>query len=127
MASARLYSLVQRGKANNLNPYTNPRRVFTELPRVQSPADVEALLPTRPTPAELTLYPLRESGSMTPFMERLPRANHRIIVSPMMKTLIDGRTRRDKHPCRRQIEGNDTIALTRWKTRINPAEKDTMR
>ena len=54
VASAWLYSLVQRGKVNNLNPYANPRRVFTELPRVQSPADIEALLPTRPTPADLT-------------------------------------------------------------------------
>ena len=29
------------------------RRVFTELPRVQSLADIEALLPTRLTPADL--------------------------------------------------------------------------
>ena len=30
------------------------RRVFTELPRAQSLGDVEALLPARLTPADLT-------------------------------------------------------------------------
>ena len=53
-ASARLYSLVQCAKANGLEPYAYLRRVFTELPRAQSLGDVEALLPTRLTPADLT-------------------------------------------------------------------------
>jgi len=52
-ASARLYSLVQCAKVNGLEPYAYLRRVFTELPRAQSLADVEALLPTRFTPADL--------------------------------------------------------------------------
>ena len=52
-ASARLYSLVQCAKVNGLEPYAYLRRVFTELPRAQSLADVEALLPTRLTPADL--------------------------------------------------------------------------
>ena len=49
-----LYSLVQCAKANGLEPYAYLRRVFTELPRAQSLSDVEALLPTRLTPADLT-------------------------------------------------------------------------
>ena len=53
-ASARLYSLVQCAKVNGLEPYAYLRRVFTELPRAQSLGDVEALLPTRLTPADLT-------------------------------------------------------------------------
>ena len=53
-ASARLYSLVQCAKANGFEPYAYLRRVFTELPRAQSLGDVEALLPTRLTPADLT-------------------------------------------------------------------------
>ena len=52
-ASARLYSLVQCAKANALKPYAYLRRGFTDLPRAQSLADVEALLPTRLTPADL--------------------------------------------------------------------------
>ena len=52
-ASARLYSLVQCAKANGLEPYAYLRRVFTELPQAQSLGDIEALLPTRLTPADL--------------------------------------------------------------------------
>ena len=52
-AAVLLYSLVQCAKANGLEPYAYLRRVFTELPRVQSLADIEALLPTRLTPADL--------------------------------------------------------------------------
>ena len=51
-ASARLYSLVQCAKANRLEPYAYLRRVFTELPRAQSLGAIEALLPTRLTPAD---------------------------------------------------------------------------
>ena len=53
-ASARLYSLVQCAKANGLEPYAYLRRVFTEMPRARSLSDVEALLPTRLTPTDLT-------------------------------------------------------------------------
>ena len=53
-ASARLYSLIQCAKANGAEPYAYLRRVFTELPRAQSLADIEALLPTRLDPTDLT-------------------------------------------------------------------------
>ena len=46
-ASAHLYSLVQTARANELEPYAYLRRLFTELPAVQSVADIEALLPFR--------------------------------------------------------------------------------
>ena len=52
-ASARLYSLIECAKANELEPYAYLRHVFTELPKVQSLADIEALLPTRLDPAAL--------------------------------------------------------------------------
>ena len=52
-ASARLYSLIECAKANGIEPYAYLRHVFTELPRAQSLADVEALLPTRLDPAAL--------------------------------------------------------------------------
>ena len=52
-ASVRLYPLVRCAKANRLKPYAYLRRVFTELPRAQSLGDIEALLPTRLTPADL--------------------------------------------------------------------------
>ena len=52
-ASARLYSLIERAKANGLEPYAYLRHVFTELPKAQSLGDVEALLPTRLAPAAL--------------------------------------------------------------------------
>ena len=45
---------LQCAKANGLEPYAYLRRVFTELPRAQSLADIEALLPTRLDPADLT-------------------------------------------------------------------------
>ena len=48
------YTLLQCAKANGLEPYAYPRRVFTELPKAQSLADIEALLPTRLNPADLT-------------------------------------------------------------------------
>ena len=52
-ASARLYSLIECAKANGLEPYAYLRHVFTELPKAQSLAEVEALLPTRLDPATL--------------------------------------------------------------------------
>lgn len=50
-ASARLYGLIETAKANGLEPYAYLRRVFTDLPKANTLADVEALLPwaiTRP-------------------------------------------------------------------------------
>jgi len=44
-ASANLYSVIETAKANGLEPYAYLRLVFTELPRAQSLADFEALLP----------------------------------------------------------------------------------
>jgi len=52
-ASAQLYSLIECAKANGLEPYAYLRHVFTELPKAQSLAEVEALLPTRLDPATL--------------------------------------------------------------------------
>ena len=52
-ASARLYSLIETAKANGLDPYAYLRHVFTELPKAQSLAEVEALLPTRLGPGAL--------------------------------------------------------------------------
>ena len=53
-ASARLYKLNQCAKVNGLDPYADLRKVFTELPRAQLLGDIETLLPTRLTPADLT-------------------------------------------------------------------------
>ena len=39
---------------NGLEPYAYLRRVLTELPKAQSLADIEALLPTRLDPADLS-------------------------------------------------------------------------
>ena len=44
-ASARLYSLVETAKANDIEPWAYLEAVFTALPRAQSPSDFEALLP----------------------------------------------------------------------------------
>lgn len=44
-ASARLYSLIETAKANGIEPYAYLRQVFTELPRAENLADIEALLP----------------------------------------------------------------------------------
>ena len=44
-ASARLYSLIETAKANNLEPYAYLRHVFTELPKATTQAEIEALLP----------------------------------------------------------------------------------
>ena len=43
--SANIYSLVETAKANGLNPYEYLRRIFKELPNVNTVEDVEALLP----------------------------------------------------------------------------------
>lgn len=44
-ASARLYSLVQTAKMNNLNPYDYLCHVFKELPKATSVEQIESLLP----------------------------------------------------------------------------------
>lgn len=44
-ASANLYSLIETAKANDVEPYSYLRRVFTDLPNVQTVEHVEALLP----------------------------------------------------------------------------------
>ena len=53
-ASANLYSLIATAKANGLEPYAYLRHVFTELPKAQCVEDIEALLPFRLDPANLT-------------------------------------------------------------------------
>ncbi len=52
-SSANLYSLIQTAKANGLEPYAYLRYVFTELPKANSVADIEALLPLRVAPSQL--------------------------------------------------------------------------
>ena len=44
-ASANLYSLIETAKANGLEPYAYLKHVFTELPKVTSVEQIEALLP----------------------------------------------------------------------------------
>lgn len=44
-ASARLYGLVETAKANDCEPYAYLRRVFTDLPKATTLAEIEALLP----------------------------------------------------------------------------------
>ena len=44
-ASARLYGLIETAKANGCEPYAHLRRVFTDLPKATTLAEIEALLP----------------------------------------------------------------------------------
>lgn len=44
-ASARLYGLVETAKANGCEPYAYLRRVFADLPKATTLAEIEALLP----------------------------------------------------------------------------------
>ena len=44
-ASANLYSLIETAKANGLEPYAYLRRIFEELPKAATLAEVELLLP----------------------------------------------------------------------------------
>ena len=44
-ASARLYGLIETAKANGCEPYAYLRRVFTDMPKATTLAEVEALLP----------------------------------------------------------------------------------
>jgi transposase len=43
--SANLSSLIETAKANGLEPYAFPRRVFTGLPAASTLVDIETLLP----------------------------------------------------------------------------------
>ena len=52
-ASANLYSLVETAKANGLEPYRYLRQVFKQLPRAQTVAEIEALLPGNVDPEKL--------------------------------------------------------------------------
>jgi transposase len=45
LSSACLYPLIETAKANALEPYAYLRYVFTELPRAETVAAIEALLP----------------------------------------------------------------------------------
>ena len=44
-ASANLYSLIETAKANELEPYTYLKQLFTMLPQANSLEDIDALLP----------------------------------------------------------------------------------
>ena len=46
-ASARLYSLVETAKANDLEPWAYLERVFEQIPRAETLEDLDALLPHR--------------------------------------------------------------------------------
>ena len=50
-ASARLYGLIETAKANGLEPHAYLRRVFTDLPKAKTLADIEVLLPWNIAPA----------------------------------------------------------------------------
>ena len=73
-ASARLYSLNEGAKAIGLEPYAYLRHVFTELPKAQSLAEVEALLPTRLDLAALAPDSLQESFLAARQLRRFPGA-----------------------------------------------------
>ena len=44
-ASANLYTLIKTAKGHGLEPYHYLRRVFSELPRAETVADIDALMP----------------------------------------------------------------------------------
>jgi transposase len=44
-ASANLYSLIETAKANRIEPWRYLNHLFDALPRVENPAELEALLP----------------------------------------------------------------------------------
>ncbi len=54
-ASANLYSLITSAKANGLEPYDYLRRVFTDLPKAQTVADLEVLLPGAIKPDQMAM------------------------------------------------------------------------
>ena len=88
-ASARLYSLIETAKANALEPYAYLRHVFTELPKAQSLAEVEALLPTRLDSDTLTPHfaprPPYQSAPIAPFRALTSRGRGRCGVKNRRK------------------------------------------
>lgn len=50
-ASARLYGLLETAKANGCEPYAYLRRVFTDLPKATTLAEIDALLPWNIAPS----------------------------------------------------------------------------
>ena len=54
-SSANLYSLIESAKAHGLEPYTYLRRIFTDLPKAQTIADFEALLPSAMKPNQIVM------------------------------------------------------------------------
>ena len=46
-ASANLYSLVETAKGHGLDPVAYPTRVFTDLPKMTTPEELDALMPAR--------------------------------------------------------------------------------
>ncbi len=53
-ASARLYSAVESAKANGLAPWAYLEKIFEELPKAMTEADIEALLPWRVELSDVT-------------------------------------------------------------------------
>ena len=49
-ASANLYSLIETAKANRIEPWRYLHHLFDVLPRVESPAELEPLLPKNVDP-----------------------------------------------------------------------------
>jgi len=54
-ASANLYSLIETAKGNGLEPYVYLRYLYTELPKVETVEQIEALLPTRVTQDQIKI------------------------------------------------------------------------
>ena len=52
-ASAAIYSLIESGKANGLEPYHYLKYLFTKLPTATTRADYEQLLPISLSPKNL--------------------------------------------------------------------------
>ena len=44
-ASANLYSIIESAKANQVEPYSYLKQIYTELPNVETVDDIEKLLP----------------------------------------------------------------------------------
>ncbi|MCB1643898.1 MAG: transposase [Pseudomonadales bacterium] len=55
-ASATLYSLIETARANGLNTYTYLKHVFTHLPQISGPEDLDTLLPWHTDPVTLEQY-----------------------------------------------------------------------
>lgn len=64
-ASANLYSLIESAKANALNEYTYLKHLFAELPKADSVAAIEALLPWNVDAAHLDRLLIKPQTSTT--------------------------------------------------------------